>query len=117
MQWILALLEFNFTIVVKKGITHQQANPLSRLTNGEGPTGVADDLLGAYLINVEMIPKWSKDIIQMLIMVTLHLTWWQEANLALMHKSQCYAMIVGRLYKKGKHMALRFCIDKEESLP
>ena len=30
-RWFLILLEFDFTIVVKKGITHQRANHLSRL--------------------------------------------------------------------------------------
>ena len=34
-RWFLILLEFDFTIVVKKGITHQWANHLSRLLHGK----------------------------------------------------------------------------------
>ena len=56
-RWFLILLEFDFMIVVKKGITHQRADHLSRLINGKALIGVNDDLLDAYLFNVEMIPK------------------------------------------------------------
>ena len=66
-QWFLiVLLEFDFTVVVKKGITHQWVDHLSRLINGEDPMGFPDDLPDAYLFfNVEMVPKWSKDIVCM----------------------------------------------------
>ena len=57
--------------MVKKGIAHQRANHLSRLINGEAPVGVPDDLPDAYLFNVEMVPKWSKDIVPMLIVGSL----------------------------------------------
>ena len=56
-RWFLILLEFDFTVVVKKGITHQRADHLSRLINGETPVEVSDDLPDAYLFNVEMVPK------------------------------------------------------------
>ena len=65
-QWILILLEFDFIVVVKKGITHQWVDHLSKLLNGEACMGVPDDLLGAYLFNGEMVPKWSKGIVPML---------------------------------------------------
>ena len=54
-RWFLILLEFDFTVVVKKGVVHLRADHLSRLTNGEAPTGVLDDLPDAYLFNIEMI--------------------------------------------------------------
>ena len=65
-RWFLILLEFDFTVMVKKGITHQRADHLSRLINGEALEGVPDDLLDAYMFNVKMVPKWSKDIVPML---------------------------------------------------
>ena len=65
-RWFLILLEFDFTVVVKKGIKHQRADHLSRLINGEAPVGVPDDLPDAYLFNVKMVPMWSKDIVPML---------------------------------------------------
>ena len=58
-RWFLILLEFDFTVVVKKGITHQRTNHLSRLLHGEAPDGIPDDPPDAYLFNVEMIPEWS----------------------------------------------------------
>ena len=65
-RWFLILLEFYVTMVVKKGITHQQLDHLSKLINEEAPVGVPDDFLDAYLFNVKMVPKWSKDIVSML---------------------------------------------------
>ena len=38
-RWFLILLEFDFTVVVKKGTTHQRADHLSWLTHGEPPIG------------------------------------------------------------------------------
>ena len=58
-RWSLILLEFDFTIVVKKGTTHQREDHLSRLTHGEPPLGIEDDLLDAYLLTIKMVPKSS----------------------------------------------------------
>ena len=44
--------------------------------------GVLDDLLDAYLFNVEMVLKWSKGIVPMLIIGNLCLSTLKEANLA-----------------------------------
>ena len=65
-RWFIILLEFDFTVVVKKGTTHQRADHLSRLTSGEEPKGIEDDLPDAYLFNIEMIPKWSEKMIPLL---------------------------------------------------
>ena len=54
-RWFLILLEFDFTVVVKKGITHQRADHLSRLLHGEAPDGILDDLPNAYLFIIKMI--------------------------------------------------------------
>ena len=40
-RWFLFLLEFDFTVVVKKGSTHIRADHLSRMIHGEPPLGVA----------------------------------------------------------------------------
>ena len=56
-RWFIILLEFDFTVVVKKGTTHQRADHLSRLMNGDAPVGVEDDLPDAYLFNIEIIPN------------------------------------------------------------
>ena len=86
-RWFLILLEFDFTVVVKKGITHQRADHLSRLINGEALVGVTDDLLDAYLFNVKMVPMWSKDIVPMLTVENLQLSTSREANLSYIEQS------------------------------
>ena len=53
-------------LVVKKGITHQRVDLLLRLINGEDCLDVPNGL-PVYLFNMEMVPKWSKDIVPMLI--------------------------------------------------
>ena len=65
-RWFIILLEFDFTVVVKKGKTHQRADHLSWLTNGEEPVGVEDDLPDAYLFNIDMVSRWSEELIPLL---------------------------------------------------
>ena len=96
-QWFHILLEFDFTVVVKKGITHQRADHLSRIINGEVPVGVLDDFPDAYLFNIEMVPKWSKDIVPMLIIGIFQLSTSKEASLSYIEQSQRYAMVASRL--------------------
>ena len=65
-RWFLILLEFDFTVMVKKSITHQREDHLSRLTHGKAPKGVDDDLPDAYFFNIEMVSKWSTKWIPLL---------------------------------------------------
>ena len=65
-RWFLILLEFDFIVVVKKGSPHQRADHLSRLTHGEPPFGVDDDILDAYLFNIQIVPRWSEQWIPLL---------------------------------------------------
>ena len=100
-RWFLILLEFDFTVVVKKGVTHQRADHLSRLIMGEGQQGIPDDLPDAYLFYVEMVPQWRKDIVPMLTIGSLRLSDSMDTNLTLIEQSRQFSMIVGRLYKRG----------------
>ena len=86
-RWFLILLEFDFTVVVKKGITHQRDDHLSRLINGEAPVGVPDDLPDAYLFSVKMVSMYSKDIVPMLTVGNLQLSTLREANLSYIEQS------------------------------
>ena len=65
-RWFIILLEFDFTVMVKKGTTHQRADHLSRMLHGESPDRVEDDLPDAYLFNIEMVPRWSEKVIPFL---------------------------------------------------
>ena len=108
----MVLLEFDFTMVPKKGVTHQRADHLSRLIMGEGQQGILDDLPDAYLFNVGMVPQWSKDIVPMLIIGSLRLNDSMDTNLALIEQSRQFSMIAGRLYRRGQDIVLQLCIDK-----
>lgn len=62
-RWFVILLEFDFEVAVKKGRMHQRVNHLSRITSGEAPMGVDDDIPDATLFRVETAPRWSVKII------------------------------------------------------
>ena len=105
-RWFLILLEFDFIVVVKKGVTHQRADHLSRLIMGETQQGIPDDLHDAYLFNVKMVPQWIKGIVPMLTIGSLHLSDSMDINLTLIEQSRQFSMIVGRLYQRGGDNAL-----------
>ena len=59
-------MEFDFTVCIRPGKSNLRADHLSRVTNGEEPVGVEDDLPDAALFQVETAPKWSEQIIRLL---------------------------------------------------
>ena len=60
------MLEFDFEIALRKGLTHQRADHLSRITSGEAPIVVDDDMPDSTLFLVETTPKWSEPILDIL---------------------------------------------------
>ena len=66
MRWFIILLEFDFTVRVRLGKYNLRADHSSRITNGESPTRVDDDLLDTTLFQVEIAPKWVEHIIRIL---------------------------------------------------
>ena len=114
-RWFVILLEFDFTVVVKKGTTHQRADHLSRLTSGEKAIGVDDDLPDAYLFNVEMIPHWSKNLVPFLTIGKLHVSDSFERNLFHLEQTRNFVMLAGRLYRRGPDGVLRLCIEPIEA--
>ena len=93
-RWFIILLEFDFKVAVRKGLTHQRADHLSRITSGEAPTGVEDDMPDSTLFLVETAPKWSEPILD--ILTTGHV---QLQNNNTIWRP--YKLISGRLYKQG----------------
>ena len=55
---------------MKKGKLHQRADHLSRISNGESPIGVDEELLDATLFKIEWVPKWSEDVVEFLTTAT-----------------------------------------------
>lgn len=114
-QWFIILLEFDFTTIVKKGVTHQRTDHLLRLTSGEKVTGVDDDLRDTYLFNVEMVPSWSKDFVQFMTLGKVQLLGSLEGSLTHIEKKRDYAMLTGRLYKKGVDGIQHLCIEPKDA--
>ena len=54
-RWLLILMEFDFTVTVRKGRTHVLADHMWRIPNGEKPIGVDDDLPDATLFLVDLV--------------------------------------------------------------
>ena len=104
------LLEFDFTVVVKKGTTHQRADHLSCLMNGDAPMGVEDDLPDGYLFNIEMIPKWSKNYVPLLTIGQLNIPLPIESKQALIRNATSFVMLAGRMYNRGVNGVLHLCI-------
>lgn len=106
MVWCVILLEFDFSIVVKLGKTHLRADNLSRITSGELPVRVDDDLPDAFLFHIEKAPRWAEPILTILMTRFLDtMNCMQEAILEL-EKS--------KPYKKGSDEVLCLCINLDE---
>ncbi|MCO5601209.1 hypothetical protein L7F22_055328 [Adiantum nelumboides] len=116
-RWFIILLEFDFTMVVKKGTTHQRTDHLSRLMHGKAPTGIDDDLPDAYLFNIDMIPRWSSYIVDYLTNGILPEIMNTSRVRAITKEAENYALIKDNLYTRGKDGQLRMCATEEEYVP
>lgn len=97
--WFIILLEFDFTVVVKKGSTHQRVDHLSRFTNGESPKGIDDDLPDAYLFNIEMIPKWSEKYVSLMTIGKFNIPIPLREKRTLIQEIATLKILARRLYK------------------
>ena len=113
-RWFIILLEFDFIVLVKKGKTHQRVDHLSHLVHGEKPTEVEDDLPNAYLFNIEMIPRWSEDIIPLLTIGQMDILVPLREKQTLIQKKAPFVMLVERMYHTGQDGILRLCIEPKE---
>ena len=106
------LLEFDFTLAVKKGSPHQRADHLSRILTRESPTGVDDDLLDATLFAVETAPRWAQTIVTFLSMGTISSDEFDIMNI--IEDSAPYQLISGQLYRMGVDGVMRICPNLDE---
>ena len=114
-RWFVILLEFDFTVAVKKGLTHKRADHLSRITNGEEPTGVDDDLPDATLFQIESVPKWSKRIATFLstsVITDVHQD--VDTQTKFLEECSCFQLISGRLYHMLNDGVLRLVPNPDE---
>ena len=98
-RWFVILLEFDFIVVVKKGSTHQRADHVSRIPNGEHLIGVSDEQLDACLFQMEMVTKWSECLVHFLTTGdTIELGETCEEKVDFMQACSNFQMIAGQLY-------------------
>ncbi|MCO5609650.1 hypothetical protein L7F22_063880 [Adiantum nelumboides] len=115
-RWLLILLEFDFTVVVRPGKKHLMADHLSRITNGEAPTGVDDDLPDTSLFMVETIPEWSEKIVSFLVNGFPPKELRKDVARRLIKECEPYSLIARTLYKLGKDDILKRCARENEYL-
>ena len=108
-RWFLILLEFNFRMVVKQGKTHLRADHLSGLANRESRNGTNDEFPNEYLFNIEMIPRWSQNIVTLLSVGAIH-----EQPIRTIKQSCLYTLLAGRLYKARSNHILNLHRAKRE---
>jgi hypothetical protein len=65
-RWLLLFQEFDFEVIVKPGKLNAGPDHLSRITNGEEPTDLEENLLNAQLFSVQVDDEYFTDIIQYL---------------------------------------------------
>ena len=120
-RWVLLLQEFDFTINVRPGKIHQNADFLSRLSETVNPHSIDDSFPDAHLFNIkddveilDVIPKEYADIIYYLTKNTFPMEYTSKDKVKLANQSLPYTMISGILYKRGKDDVLRRCINPSE---
>ena len=113
-RWFVILLEFDFTIAVKPGRSHQRADHLSRITNGEAPTGVEDDLPDATLFLIDIAPRWVEPILEVLSVTAEWAPKDAQTTLNQLRESDRYTIISGRLYRQGSDNVLKLCVEPED---
>lgn len=111
--WLILLLEFYFTV---KGIAHQRADHLSRLTHGEEPLRFDDDLPNAYLFNIEMVPTWSAEFIPLLTIGQWDIPRTLREKQDMIQRVVSFVMIAGQMYQKRADAVLRLCMSMRNSI-
>ena len=108
-------MEFDFTVIVKKGRTHVLVDHMSRIPNREAPIGLDDELPDATLFLIDLVPKCAKEICHYL---TNGLHTNRPLDMArarrLIRDAAPYQLIAGQLYKQGKDGIIRKCIREDE---
>ena len=75
----------------------------------EKPIGIDNDLPNAYLFQMEMVPKWSENIVSLLTIGNIH-----EQPPQRVEQMRLYALLARRLYKSQKDKVLSLCIEPKD---
>ena len=115
-RWVLLLQEFNFTVVVRPGKSHGNADHLSRL-EPMGPVNTVpldDNLSDADLFEVDVLFPEYMEILTYLETNQMPAGYSPLQIQTLIRRSAPYSLIGGVLYKLGKDVVLRCCVNPSE---
>ena len=101
---------------MRPGKKHVMADHLSRIPNGEAPTGIDDDLPDTSLFMVETMPEWSEKIVNFLVNGFPPKELRKDLARKLIKECAPYCLVAGTLYKQGKDDVLRRCAREDEYL-
>ena len=113
-RWVLLLQEFNFTVQVRPGKNHANADHLSRLSEELGTEPIDDSFPDAQLFFIDTVSSEYAEIINYLQTNTFPTDFSTKQKNRLTLKSAPYSIIADTLYKQGKDGVLRRCIMSSE---
>ena len=114
-RWMLLLQEFDFTIKVRPGKKHANANFFSRI-EGEGETVEVDDSFpDEQLFLLAQDDSWYKDIVHYLNTGEVAHDLTTEAAAVFLRKCRPYAILSDMLHKEGVDGRLRRCLERHDT--
>ena len=108
------LQEFTFTVEVRPGKKHGNADRLSRLMEAEGAEPVDDMLPDAHLFVIDVITDQYKEIIQYLTNQEILTEFTAARKRNFIEQCAPFTMIGSVLYKQGRDGVMRRCIFESE---
>jgi hypothetical protein len=106
-RMLLLFQEFDFEVIVKPGKLNARPDHMSRVTNGEEPTNLEDNLPDAQLFLVYIADECFADIIEYMSIGTAPKEFSTAQKKNLVVKDVDYQLIAGHLYKMGADNILR----------
>ena len=85
---------------------HQRMDQLSRITSGEAPTGINDNLPDAILFNIEWVPRWSEALVSFLHTAVIPSDKLEEA-VDFVKATNNFVLIAGHLYYRDMDTVLK----------
>jgi hypothetical protein len=113
-RWVLLLTEFDYTVKYKPGSLHKQADHLSRLSLEPGTSEINDDFPDTDLFSIGVVPTWYEHIAEFLSTQQLPEGLSKNERRKVRVNSTHFALISGKLYRKGVDGLLRRCLTYGE---
>jgi hypothetical protein len=113
-RWVLLLEEFDYTVEYKPGKMHKQADHLSRLSTELDDEPINDEIPVENLFTISSSPLWYNHISEFLATQQLPTDLSKEERRKVRVNSRHFALLGGRLYRRGIDGILRRCVDASE---